>query len=327
LTEGSGSLYVSRPLGCLIEFEEAASCNRDDSLIRARRRLQQGQFQMRLSGLIGLAMLGGCLALPSCGGDDDDGEDTGGSAGTTGGKGGSSGKGGSAGSSSGGKAGGAGSSSGGKAGSSSNGLGGEAGDDTGSGGTAGSGGDDTGSGGTAGEAGSPSSGGSGGNSGEAGTSGSAGESGAPGGGGEAGGSGDPDTQSTACSAFPETVTLGPTITVDTFGAVLCGTANTSTCRLTTNTYGDGTNPCEEADRVGTFLASESIHTLSLQNTWHINSSTAGTIDSSNDYYMSAIPTGTSVTAIIEDPDGDTYSLVFEFGTGQSFTITSFTETT
>jgi hypothetical protein len=265
--------------------------------------------------MIGLAILGGALVLPSCGGDDDP-TGTGGTGGK-GGKGGSSGKGGTAGKAAGGSAGkatggSAGKASGGSAGSTStggsSGSSGEAGE-TGSGGGAGT----PGSGGSSGEAGSGGTGGS-----------SAGESGAA---GEAGGPSNPDPQSTACSAFPETVMLGETIALNTYGAVLCAATSPSACRLTTNTYSDGVNPCAQPDRIATFLASTADNSLQLLSTWHITSTTAGTVTPALDYSMTAIPDSTSVTATIESPDGDTYSLVFEFGAGRSFTITSFTETT
>ena len=223
------------------------------------------------------------------------------------------------------------------------GSGGSSAGDSGSGGSAGKGGT-TGKGGAAGNSGSSGSnaGGGGGEetggAGGAGGVGSGGEAGAPGGaGGSTGGSssgtggssgGPSDPQSTACSAFPETVTLGETIQADTFGAVLC-TPGTTKCRLTTNTYSDGVNPCANADSAAMFFTSDPgmagvEHRVTLNSMWHVHSATAGTINSSFDYLLEGVPSGQAVTMVIRSPDNTEYEVVFQFGSDKSFTITSVT---
>lgn len=269
---------------------------------------------MRLSGLIGLAVLTSFVGLSSCG--DDDGDDTSEAGGTSG-----SGSGGKAGGSSGksGKGGNAGSNAGsggngGSAGKGASGSAGQAGDDS-AGGASGS----PGTGGSSGDAGAS---GSGGDSGAPGASGSTGESGS---GGEAGSPGGSDTQSTACSEFPETVMLGESLQLNSYGAVLCEATDPNACRLTTNTFSDGTNPCANADTVAFFSTLDTDHTLQLNSSWHINSTTAGTIDDQFDYVLTEIPVSTEITVVIEAPGGTTYQMVFEFGAGREFTLTSFAE--
>jgi len=282
---------------------------------------------MRLSTMIGLGLLGGCLSLPACGGGDDDDDGAGGSGGS-GGKGGSSGsagKGGSAGSSAG---------KGGSAGSSA-GKGGSAGSSAGEGGTAGSeggnaGADAAGAAGSAGagtgEAGSANAGAGGapGGSGAAGEGGVPASGGTPGEGG-AGGDASGGLQSIACADLPASVTLGAALELNSFGAVLCAAA-TAECRLTTNTFSDGPNPCEFADNVGFFKELEGARSLMLNNGWTIASATAGTIDGT-ETALTAIPVGTEITAVIVAPDDAEYDVTFTFGAGQAFTLTAVTERT
>lgn len=268
--------------------------------------------------------------LPGCGDEDEPGG-TAGSGGSSAGKGGKAGSSGSAGKS--GKAGSSGSGNAGRAGSSSGASGSDAGGSSGSAGMEETGG-----------AGSPSSGGDAGTSGasgDAGTPGAGGDAGSPGAGGDAGsggsggssagsgGSGGSDPQSTACSDFPAAVTLGESFVLDTYGAVVCTLEDEQTCRLTTNTYTDGTNPCATADTIVSFFTTEPgtanvEHYVNANSTWHIVSTTAGTINTSFDYVLEDVPSGQSVTIVIRSPGNDEYEVVFQFENDRSFTLTSIT---
>ena len=142
-----------------------------------------------------------------------------------------------------------------------------------------------------------------------------------GGGGAGGGSLDP--QSTACVDFPATVTLGETIDPTTTGAILCYSESTESCRLTTNTYSDGTNPCPAADSVAGFFAAASGNRVQLPSTWTIESSTAGTIDTTFPYYMTQVPTGQAVTTVIRSPSNAAYTVDYSFDGAGQLTMTSF----
>jgi hypothetical protein len=211
----------------------------------------------------------------------------------------------------------------------------DSGDESGgSAGTGGSGKGGSSGSGSGGEAGTPGKGGS------AGTAG-AGEGGAPagsdgGGGGtptgEAGGAGTPsaeggsggggnglDELSTSCDDFPATIEMGPTITEGTTGAVLCS----DTCRVTSNSYGDGVNPCANEDRILGFYSSEAQNIISLIDPHEFVSTSAGTLDPT---YIDDVPTGEAVTVVIENTDTTAeYTVVFEFDGNGELTITSFSE--
>lgn len=143
-----------------------------------------------------------------------------------------------------------------------------------------------------------------------------------GGGGGAGG-GTLDPQSTACVDFPATVTLGETIDPTTTGAILCYSESTESCRLTTNTYSDGTNPCPAVDSAAGFFAAAAGNRVQLPSTWTIESSTAGTIDATFPYYMTQVPTGQAVTTVIRSPSNAAYTVVYSFDGAGQLTMTSF----
>jgi hypothetical protein len=240
---------------------------------------------IRLSYLGYACALSLCFAVNGCGDDEDDGG-AGGTGGSAGGSGGSAGKGGSAGGTS--SGGSAGAAKGGSAGATTGGSAGAA-----AGGTAGAA-----SGGTAGAT----------------AGGAAGTAGA-------GGAGDP--QSTACSAFPKTVTLGDTISLDDKGAVLCFNTTSKACRLTTNTYSDGTNPCPNADTAVYFLYNSKTKKgiARLQNTWVWNSASAGTI-SEDKTSLNQIDEDAQITAEAEHT-GSKFNAAFSFDGENMFTIKSF----
>ncbi len=135
-----------------------------------------------------------------------------------------------------------------------------------------------------------------------------------------------DPQSTACTGFPATITLGPSIQVDTFGAVLCFDAAADECRLTTNTYSDGMNPCPYGRNAASFFSDGSYHTLSVpsfMSTWEIASISHGTFDA---HTVAALPQDEPITAIVKSgAAGPEYTVVFQFNGGKSFTLTSFEE--
>jgi len=134
--------------------------------------------------------------------------------------------------------------------------------------------------------------------------------------------------STACGDFPATVTLGESIQLNTTGAILCFDPGTAACRLTTNTFSDGTNPCANSDIAALFFSSTGSNVLSTPsatgNVWHIVSISDGTLDAN---YVDDLTTSEVVTAVIEDVGASVqYTLVFVFNGGTSFTLTSFTQT-
>ncbi len=143
------------------------------------------------------------------------------------------------------------------------------------------------------------------------------------GGGGSGGGEPIDPQSTACTEFPETVALGATIDPSINGAVLCYSEVSESCRLTTNTYSDGTNPCPTTDSIVGFFGGASDNYVRLPSTWTIDTSTAGMIEPSFPYVLTLVPTGESVTMTITSPIDATYTVVFSFETGGMFTMTSF----
>ena len=197
---------------------------------------------------------------------------------------------------------------------------GAAGDGAGGDGAAGqgSGGDGAGGDGAAGQ-------GSGGDG--AGGDGAAGQ----GNGGDGGDGGGLDPQSTACSAFPETVAMGPTIGLGQTGAVLCFSMDDDSCRLTTNTYSDGENPCPSESNLVAFYGVAAMSEYHLFAGYpgfldaEVTSITAGAIDQDYSHIVTEIPESTSVTAVIE-AGGRTFEVVFTFD-GSSLTVTSFEEAT
>jgi hypothetical protein len=234
--------------------------------------------------ILGRLVLGamGLVTLASGCGDDEDSDGSGGSAGTGG-----SGKGGSSGSSA---------------------VGGEAGT-PGEGGTTGAAGAGEGgapAGSDGGSAGAPTS--------EGGASGSP-----PSEGGAAGGGSDLDELSTSCDDFPATVEMGPTIAVDTTGAVLCA----DVCRVTSNTYSDGINPCADEDFILGFFSSEGQNWVRVIGALEIVSTSAGTLDPT---FVDDVPAGEGVTVVIENTDTTAeYTVVFEFDESGELTVTSFSE--
>lgn len=151
------------------------------------------------------------------------------------------------------------------------------------------------------------------------------------GGGGAGGGGGLDPQSTACDDFPATVTMGETFVVDQVGAILCVSLTGDACRLTTNTYSDGVNPCPAEENLlglygdvsdGAYRVSAGFPgTLDAE----IVSISSGTIDETFPYHATDIAEGTPVTAVIE-VEGRTFEVVFEFNDAE-LTLTSVEETT
>lgn len=208
---------------------------------------------------------------------------------------------------------------GGSGGGSTGGSGGSA--TGGASGSAGSGGGNAGSGGAStGGSGAGGSGGSG-----------AGGSGGSGAGGSGGGSGvkcqtyQGDTICTAqCSAFPSTVELGPTISPNNTGAVLCHTLSPAVCHLTNNTYSDGPDACDKP-LVGIFFDSKTnIRRLTTSN--HFKSVSSGTLDTTYKNYVNAVPDATEVTLVVNDgplatPGPNDYKVVLKFE-GTKVTITS-----
>jgi hypothetical protein len=201
----------------------------------------------------------------------------------------------------------------------------------------GSGGDGDGSSG--GSGGTSAGGGSGGtgavaSGGGSGGSGTGASGGAAGGGGSAGsagsgGSGGLDTQSTACADFPASVELGPTTDLTTTGAILCFDPPSNECRLTTNTYSDGVNPCpgianaSPPHDVVRFFANASGNFVNMPEGWTFVSASAGTINASFQNYLEAVPTGTAVHIVVAFPDSSQYAIDFQFDGGSSFTLDSF----
>jgi hypothetical protein len=147
-------------------------------------------------------------------------------------------------------------------------------------------------------------------------------------GGAGGGSGELDEFSTYCEHFPETVTLGETIQPEVTGAVLCVNSDDDECRLTTNTYSDGTNPCSYEDSLVFFGfdSDEDLGYARLPSDWEWTAVSAGAINGSFAYVIEDLPTATEITATATAPDDSTYELVFQFAANGSFTITSFEET-
>src|SRR5262249_50960096 len=158
-------------------------------------------------------------------------------------------------------------------------------------------------------------------------SGSAGKGGASGAGGAgaggtsggsgSGGSGGSDPMSTQCAGFPENVMLGASLQPNSFGAGLCFQAD-GEGRLPTHTFSDGTNPCDGPKRLINFGTLNSQNTADLPSTWHWVSASAGTIDATYKYDLKSIPSGTSVTAVLESPGAVQYTIVFQFGTAPNF---------
>lgn len=172
---------------------------------------------------------------------------------------------------------------------------------------------------------------SGGGSGGSGTGASGGAAGAGGSAGSigSGGTGGLDPQSTACADFPASVQLGPTIQLTTTGAILCFDPTTNECRLTTNTYSDGVNPCPGIANVTPphdvvrFFASASGNLVNMPEGWTFVSTSAGTINASFPNYLEAVPTGTAVHIVVAFPDSSQYAIDFQFNGGSSFTLDSF----
>jgi hypothetical protein len=212
----------------------------------------------------------------------------------------------------------------------------------------GSGGDGDGSGGGSGgiaagggSGGSSAAGGTGGtgavtSGGGSGGSGTGASGGAAGGGGSAGstgsgGTGGLDPQSTACADFPASVQLGPTIDATTTGAILCFDPTSNECRLTTNTYSDGVNPCPGLPNVSPphdvvrFFASASGNFVNMPEGWTFVSTSAGTINASFPNYLESVPTGTAVNVVVAFSDSSQYAIDFQFNGGSSFTLDSFSE--
>lgn len=145
------------------------------------------------------------------------------------------------------------------------------------------------------------------------------------GGGDAGtdGGNTQDTQSTPCSALPVTITLGETIQVNTTGAVLCVNLASDQCRLTTNTYSDGVNPCPEEDTVAVFMsgATNVLSVPGYMGSWRIVWISHGTLDPQ---WVSSLPTGEPVTASLKpSDDGPEYALNFQFNGDNTFTLNTF----
>ncbi|MCC6903796.1 MAG: hypothetical protein IT377_32815 [Polyangiaceae bacterium] len=204
------------------------------------------------------------------------------------------------------------------------GSGGAATGGSGGGSTGGSGGGSTG--GASGGGGSAGSGGS-----STGGSGGSSTGGAGGGGGTGGGSGvkcqtyQGDTICTAqCSAFPSTVDLGPTISPNTTGAVLCHSLSPAVCHLTNNTYSDGPDACAKPLFMAFFDSKVNIRRLTTMN--HFKSVTSGTLDTTSQNYVNNVPDATEVTAVVNDgtlasPGPNDYKVVFKFE-GTKVTMTS-----
>ncbi len=94
-------------------------------------------------------------------------------------------------------------------------------------------------------------------------------------------------------AFPATVEMGPTVSEDTSGAVLCA----DVCRVTSNAYSDGVNPCANEDRILGFYSSDAQNIISLIDPLEFVSTSAGTLDPT---YIDDVPTGEAVTVVIEN---------------------------
>lgn len=188
-----------------------------------------------------------------------------------------------------------------------------------------------GSGGTSSSGGSGAEAGGGGAPGSAGTSsqGGAGLGGAGvGGAGVGGAGGGLDAMSTACSALPATIVMGPTNGLTTVGAVLCYSLEDAACRVTTNTYSDGTNPCPNGERLLGFYSetdqvANRIHAGDPEMVAEIISLSSGTINQEFPSDASGIAAGTSVTTVIEVGQRS-FQVVFTFS-GASLTVTSFNE--
>lgn len=193
-----------------------------------------------------------------------------------------------------------------------------------------------GSGGTSSSGGSGAEAGGGGAPGSAGTSslggagvGGAGVGGAGvGGAGVGGAGGGLDAMSTACSALPATIVMGPTNGLTTVGAVLCYSLEDAACRVTTNTYSDGTNPCPNGERLLGFYSetdqvANRIHAGDPEMVAEIISLSSGTINQEFPSDASGIAAGTSVTTVIEVGQRS-FQVVFTFS-GASLTVTSFNE--
>lgn len=188
-----------------------------------------------------------------------------------------------------------------------------------------------GSGGTSSSGGTGAEAGGGGAPGSAGTSsqGGAGLGGAGvGGAGVGGAGGGLDAMSTACSALPATIVMGPTNGLTTVGAVLCYSLEDAACRVTTNTYSDGTNPCPNGERLLGFYSetdqvANRIHAGDPEMVAEIISLSNGTINQEFPSDASGIAAGTSVTTVIEVGQ-QSFQVVFTFS-GASLTVTSFNE--
>ncbi|MFN0252738.1 MAG: hypothetical protein ACKV2T_38040 [Kofleriaceae bacterium] len=136
-----------------------------------------------------------------------------------------------------------------------------------------------------------------------------------------GADGGTDPQSTTCAALPVTVTLGPSIAAGTTGAVVC--LEGTNCRLTTNVYSDGTNPCAETNVAVRFFNMGTSNRIFPPGTWTLVSSSSGTFNAQG---ISDIPSSTSTTAVLNrTSDNAQYTAVFTFNGGANFTLTSFAQ--
>lgn len=186
-----------------------------------------------------------------------------------------------------------------------------------------------GSGGTSSSGGSGAEAGGGGEPGSAGTTSQGGVGGAGvGGAGVGGADGGLDAMSTACSALPATIVMGPTNGLTTVGAVLCYSLDDAACRVTTNTYADGTNPCPNGERLLGFYSetdqvANRIHAGDPEMVAEIISLSSGTINQEFPSDASGIAADTSVTTVIEVGQ-QSFQVVFTFS-GASLTVTSFNE--
>jgi hypothetical protein len=166
----------------------------------------------------------------------------------------------------------------------------------------------------------PTAGADSGNAGE--TNGGSATGGAGGAGGSDGGNG-LDPMSTACNDFPATVELGPTIGLGQTGAILCYHAATEACRLTTNTYSDGENPCPSGDDILFFSEAVANNSVNLPQGWEFVSASDGMLNQGLNNFLNMVPEDTEITAVIKSPDAVEYTVIFTFDGGGQFTITSF----